>query len=126
MSKSNAKQTVAATLGTITTAATVVSNIFDTIGDGVGMLNRAVGTASEKQALNADYEMALFEDQLHEQISMQQAINRGEIERFFDADPRNRANYEQAYDSLAAAVQARRDKRAGVSNRPTQAPAFAA
>lgn len=110
----NGKQALSAVLGSVTTAAQSIGGIFATIGAGVGMVNRSVQTAAEKQEIATDYEMADFEDNLHTTATIARATQKIEINRFLDASPQNRAIFQSTYDDLAAAVAERRARRTGM------------
>ncbi|WP_373492489.1 hypothetical protein [Parasphingorhabdus sp.] len=112
------KLAVGAVLGAVTNAATSVSNIFDTASTGFGMMNRYVQSAAEKQASVIDYEMADYEEQLLITVSVERTRANREIQRFLDEDPANKAEFDTVYSNLQAAVQARRDERAGI--KPTR------
>lgn len=114
---SSIKATIATTLGAVTTAAQSVGSIFDTVGGGVSMVNRYVQTASEKQIIATDYEMADFEENLLAQVSIERTRQNREIVRFLDEDPANRAEYAEVQATLKDAVAARRAARSKGSNR---------
>jgi hypothetical protein len=118
MSQSSLKATLATTLGAVTTAAQSVGSIFDTIGGGVSMVNRYVQTASEKQVIATDYEMADYEENLLATVSIERTRMNREIVRFLDEDPLNRAEYVEVQAKLQEAVAARRAARTQGAGRP--------
>lgn len=111
----NGKQAIGAVLGSVTVAAQSIAGIFSTVGNGVGMLNRTVSAAAEKQEIAIDYEMADFEENLHINATLQRAVQKQEINRFLDATPGNRTVFEATYNDLASAVAERRAKRQGLA-----------
>lgn len=111
---SSPKVAIASVLGLVTTAAQSVSSIFDTAAGGIGMANRYVQAASEKQVVSIDYEMADYEEQLLNTVSVERTRANREIQVFLDEDPANKAEFDTVYANLQLAVQARRDARAGV------------
>lgn len=122
---SSPKMAIGAVLGLVTTAAQSVASVFDTAAGGIGMANRYVQAASEKQTVSIDYEMADYEEQLLNTVSVERTRANREIQLFLDEDPANKAEFNTVYANLQVAVQARRDARAGV--RPSRAaPAAAA
>lgn len=121
------KQAIGSVLGSIATAAQSVSGIFDAVSGGIGMANRYVQTASEKQVLATDYEMADYEEQLLDTITVERARAKREIQRFLDEDQANAAHFNAIYTELQLKVAERRAKREGVRFvRPEPAPEPAA
>lgn len=110
---SSPKVAIASVLGTITTAAQSVSSVFDGIASGIGMANRAIQTASEKQIIATDYSMADYEDNLLNSLAVERTRMNREITMFLDADPANRAEYADVRASLEEKVAARRAARSG-------------
>ena len=111
--QSSVKATIGSVLGSVTSVATSVGSLFDTAHGAIGMLNMAVVTASEKQAISTDYEMASFDDTCLNVTSIEQARQKREITRFFEEAPENKAMFDDCYGSVQLAVEARRKARAG-------------
>jgi hypothetical protein len=111
--QSSVKATIGSVLGSVTSVATSVGSLFDTAHGAIGMLNTAVITASEKQAISTDYEMASYEDTCLNVTSIEQARQKREITRFFEEAPENKAMFEETYASVQEQVAARRKARAG-------------
>lgn len=114
---SNLRTTVGSVLGTVTTVAQSVGSVFDAASGGIGMLNTYVQTASEKQAIGIDYEMADYEQDVLTRVSAQRTRQNREIKNFLDEHPGNAEEFEKVFTDLQEKVAARREAR--TKNRQT-------
>lgn len=104
-----ARGAVGSLFATISAIGTATTSLFDTANDGVGMLNRYVGDAAEKQRITSDYELATFEEKLLDDYSVEEAKRNREMRTFVAEDPDNRVLLETAHSRIKAAVEARRN-----------------
>ena len=103
MSVANTRMTFGAVLGTINEAATTVTATLSTASKAVGMLNRFVTDAADKQALRSKVDMYEFKTILVEEKAMTEALRKKSIEEFCK-DSTNAKHYSAAYDRLAEIV----------------------
>jgi hypothetical protein len=111
----SAKGAIGSIFGAVNATGTAVTSLLTTAADSVGMLNKYVADASEKQRITSDYDIATFEEKLLDDLSTDEAKRTREIQTFFAEAPENRASWETAHQRIKAAVAARRN--------PAQAPA---
>ena len=103
MSIANTRMTFGAVLGTVNEAATTVAATLSTASKAVGMLNRFVTDAADKQALRSKVDMHEFKTVLVEEKAMAEALRKKSIEEFCK-DATNAKHYSAAYDRLAEIV----------------------
>jgi hypothetical protein len=109
--KSNLKNTLAVSMGAITSIASSVGALFETTNKGISMLHRAVDTAAEKQSIGTDYDLAVYETNLHKAVSIEQARQNAEIKAFLTEKPENAQLFESSFNDIGALVAARRQAR---------------
>jgi hypothetical protein len=114
-----ARGAIGSLFATVSAIGTATTSLFDTANDGVGMLNRYVGDAAEKQRIASDYELATFEEKLLDEVTLDEAKRTREIKVFFAEDAENRGAFETAHARIKAAVLARRNP----SNNQAHSPA---
>ena len=100
---STTRLTFGAVLGSVNAAAGTITSTLDTATKAVGMLNRFVSDAADKQALRSKVDMHEFKNVLVEQKAMEEATRKKAIEEFCK-DSTNAKHYKAAYDRLAQLV----------------------
>ena len=103
MATATTRLTFGAVLGSVEAAAATVTSTLDTATKAVGMLNRFVSDAADKQNLRSKVDMHEFKTVLVEQKAMEEALRKKGIEEFCK-DSTNSKHYQAAYDRLAAIV----------------------
>lgn len=104
-----ARGAIGSVFATVSAIGTATTSLFDTANDGIGMLNRYVGDAAEKQRITSDYELATFEEKLLDDYSMDEAKRNREMKTFIAEDPDNGTLLQTAHARIQAAVAARRN-----------------
>lgn len=107
MSVSNARMTLGAALGTVTTGAQMITTTFTTVGDAVGMLGTAVSVAATKQKTRADLDLATFDITAKEEAVMRLAAGRKTIVDFCSKED-NKILYDSCSKDLEDALAARK------------------
>lgn len=96
----NARLTAAALLGTVTTAASTVTNTFDALNKGIGMLNSAVNDAAHAQEKRSLVNRRNFVKNLVRETAQQEAEALVRIEDFLKSNPAAAKHYAAAHDEL--------------------------
>lgn len=109
--KASLKNTFGTVLGAVTSAAGSISSLFETTNLAIGMGHKAVATASEKQAISTDYDLAAYEENLHKSVAIDQARQNSEIKAFLTERPENADLFKSSFDNIAELVAARRKAR---------------
>src|SRR4051812_2900458 len=101
------KAALGSVFGAVSSASSAVASLFGVATDSVGMLNKYVADAREKQNIASDYEMATFEEKLLDDHSIDEAKRNREMKLFIAEDPENRELLKSAHNRIKAAVAAR-------------------
>lgn len=98
----NTRVTVGALLGTVTTAASTVTNTFDALNKGIGMLNTAVNDAAFRQDNRSKIDRHLYVNNLIRDTAQQEAEANVRSEEFLKNNPAAAKHYAASYDELSA------------------------
>lgn len=93
-------------LGTVTATATAASDLIETAGLGVGMLNKFVREASTDQTERAVAHRATFRETVLREASMEIAVGNAEALEFCKQSEQNETLYMDAQSKLKAAFAA--------------------
>lgn len=97
----SAGSSVTALLGTVNNAATSVSSIFTTATKSVGMLDKFVSDAAERQEIRSVVDMNDFATKLAEEKAMEEAQRKLEVLKFTGPEGSdNERLYATAYDRI--------------------------
>jgi hypothetical protein len=108
MTTSSARQTVGTVFGTINTAAETVSTVLNTATKSVGMLDRFVSDASEKQIIRSVVDMDDFERMLLEEKSAEQAGRTVQVATFKALSTEHERLYDENHARISALLAARK------------------
>ena len=109
----NAKSTLGAVLGTVTTAAMTVTSVFEAGGTSAGMLNSYVSAAAEKQRDSIEIDLATHKTRLTDNFLIEETKRLMEMDVLFDANPKAKQFYEIATKRLEEALSARKSTASG-------------
>lgn len=104
----NARMTLGAALGTVTTAANTLSATFDAANKGIGMINTFVSDAAENQRLRSIANKERFTEQLIEDFAMEDALRAIKIDDFC-ADADKKRHFEERYYVYEALLRKKTD-----------------
>lgn len=104
----NARMTLGAALGTITTAANTLSSTFDAANKGIGMLNTLVSDAAENQKLRSKANRERFVTQLIEDSAMEDTLRARKIDDFCE-DADNKRHFEERYAVYESLLRSNKD-----------------
>ncbi len=96
----NTRVTVGALLGTVTTAASTVTNTFDALNKGIGMLNTAVNDAAFRQDKRSKVDRHLYVNNLIRDTAQQEAEATVRSQEFLDNNPKAAAHFKASFDEL--------------------------
>lgn len=96
----NTRVTAAALLGTLTTAASTVTNTFDAVNKGVGMLNTAINDAAFRQDKRSKIDRHLYVNNLIRETSEQEALANVRSEEFLKSNAAAIPHYKATFDTL--------------------------
>lgn len=97
----NTRMTAAALLGTVTTAASTVTNTFDALNKGIGMLNTAVNDAAFRQDKRSKIDRHLYVNNLIRDTAQQEAEANVRAEDFLKSNPAAAKHYEESFNELS-------------------------
>lgn len=95
------RSTMGAILGSVSGAATTVTDTLDTVNKSVGLLNRFVTKVSDKQVINDKLDMHEFASRLIEEKAMEEALRKKTILEFCKKEEGNQELFEEAYNRFA-------------------------
>lgn len=96
----NARLTAAALLGTVTTAASTVTNTFDALNKGIGMLNTAVNDAAFRQDKRSKIDRHLYVNNLIRDTAQQEAEANVRADEFLANNPKAAEHFKASFDEL--------------------------
>lgn len=96
--------TLGAILGTITTTAHTITSTFDAANKSVGMLNKLVSDASDRQNVRSKLDSAIFKATLHQDKAIELTESRRRIDDYIGQSERHRSLYETAFNELATVL----------------------
>jgi hypothetical protein len=108
-STASTRNAVGSLLGAVAAAGNSISSLFDTTAQGVGMVNKYVTTASQKQALEAEGELVDYEDRMLDRLATERAKSDKELRVFFKEDPANETSWQNHRQNLQKKIEARRN-----------------
>lgn len=100
-SSANVRVTGAALLGTVTTAASTVTNTFDALNKGIGMLNTAVNDAAFRQEKRSKVDRHLYVQNLIRDTAQAEAEATVRSEEFLKNKPAAAKHYEASFNELS-------------------------
>lgn len=106
MSAANSRMTLASVLAAVQTTANTATGALNAVNSAVGMANKYVTDAAQRQEVRSKLDMAIFERTLHQEKAQELAQSRINMENFAKQSAAHAAMYQQAYDELAAIIAA--------------------
>lgn len=100
MSMSNTGMTLGSIFGAITTTANTFSNSLDAVNNGVGMLNKMVTDAAQRQSIDSKLDMANYKKLAIQTKSQDLATSRLQAKTWMAQSPDHASMYEQAFSEL--------------------------
>lgn len=98
----NARVTLAAVLGTVQTTAHTITSTLDAANKSVGMLNKLVSDAAQRQDVRSKLDMAIFTATVHQEKAKELTESRIDVDTYIAKSERHASLYQSAYDELAA------------------------
>lgn len=98
--QATARLTLGSVFGTINSAATSVSSVFDTATKGINMANKFVTDASEKQNIRSIVDMHDFTEKLTEEKAMEETLRKKAILDFTNQSQDNKDLFEAGYNRI--------------------------
>lgn len=105
MSTANTRLTFGAILASVQTTANTFTNTLQAANAGVGMLNKFVADAAEKQAVRSTLDNAIFAKTLHQEKAQELTQSRLQVKEFCKQSKDHADFYESAYNELAEILQ---------------------
>lgn len=93
--------TFGAILGAVQTTASTFTNTLQAANAGVGMLNKFVADAAEKQAVRSVLDNAIFSKTLHQEKAKELTESRLEVISYCKQSSDHKTQYESAFNELA-------------------------
>lgn len=91
--QSNSRQALATVLGTVTAT-------FNTANQSIGMLNRKVSDAAQRQDIKSKLDMAIFKATIHQEKAQEYAGSLLKIDEYMAKSPRHAELYELCHTEL--------------------------
>lgn len=98
--QANTRVTLAAILGTVTTATSTVTNTFDALNKGIGMLNTTVNDAAFRQEKRSKIDRHLYVNNLIRDTAQQESEATLRSEEFLKSNPAAVKHYEASFNEL--------------------------
>lgn len=95
-----ARLTLGSVLGTVESAATSISSVFDTATKGINMANKYVSDASKKQNIRSIVDMHDFQNKLAEEKAMEETLRKKTILEFTNQSEENKNLFENAFNRI--------------------------
>lgn len=93
---------IATTLAAVTSAASAVTSVFDTVGTGANMMNSYVTEASKDQADKAKIHRQVFRSNLVTNAALEQNKLQIEVNAHLESNPAEAASFQQVHANLSA------------------------
>lgn len=106
MSAANSRMTLASVLAAVQTTANTATGALNAVNSAVGMANKFVTDAAQRQEVRSKLDMAIFERTLHQEKAQELATSRLAMEDFAKQSTAHAQAYQQAYDELASILSA--------------------
>lgn len=106
MTIANSRMTFGSILGAVQTSAVTITSTLDAANKAVGMLNKVVADASERQATRSILDNAIFKKTLHQEKAQELAESRIAALQYAKQSAEHGTQYQSAYDELAALLDA--------------------
>lgn len=101
MTVANSRMTFGAVLATVQTTANTVTNTLQAANSAVGMLNKFVSDAAQRQDVRSKLDNAIFEKTLHQEKAQELTASRLQVLEFCKQSADHATHYQAAYDELA-------------------------
>lgn len=98
--QATARLTLGSVLGTINSAATSVSSVFDTTTKAINMANKYVSDAADKQRIRSIVDMHDFTEKLSEEKAMEETLRKKTILEFTSQSKDNEELFNSAYNRI--------------------------
>lgn len=85
-------------LGSVSNAASTISNTLDAANQGIGMLNTFIGDMAQKQQLRSKADMEEYAHVLADEKAMEDATRRIGIAKFRETSEQHEALFTEAHD----------------------------
>lgn len=102
----NTRMTFGAVLATVQSTADTITSTLDAANSAVGMLNKTVTDAAQRQKVRSVLDMAIFSKTLHQEKAKELADSRVELLKYMEQSSEHRSNYEKAFEELEALMKA--------------------
>lgn len=100
MATANSRMTLGSILGAIQTTANTVTASLNAVNEGVGMVNKTVSNAAQRQEVRSKLDSAIFEKTLHQEKAMELTESRMVIRDYRKKSDDHSSMYETAYSEL--------------------------
>lgn len=105
MANKQAKQAIGSVLGAVGDAGEAVSATFNTVTRSVGMLNKFVADASDRQKVSSKLTMATFKEALIEEHTMNEVIRKQQIKEFISKDEFTADLFKETYSKFSSILE---------------------
>jgi len=99
-----ARVTLGSVLATVQTSANTVTNVLGAANSSVGMLNRFITDAADKQNVRSKVDMAMFKEQLTRDKAEEEAVSELRVIDFCKQSQNHASAYQKSYDRLSAII----------------------
>lgn len=100
--QSSSRQALGAIMGTVTTTAQTVTSTIDAANKGVGMLNKMVSDAAERQQTRSVLDNHIYTATLHQEKAKELTESRRTVDEYIKQSPRHAELYSSAFNELAS------------------------
>lgn len=100
--QSNGRQALGAIMGTVQTTANTISNTIGAANSAIGMLNKSVSDAAERQAIRSTLDNAIFTKTLHQEKAKELTESRLQVKQFMAQSEDHASMYQKSFEELEA------------------------
>lgn len=97
----NSRMTFGAILGAVQTSATTLTSSLDAANSAVGMLNKFVTDAANRQNVRSKLDNAIFEKTLHQEKAQELTESRLQVLNYCKQSAEHEQHYQSAFNELA-------------------------
>ena len=100
--QSSSRKALGAIMGTVTTTANTVTSTIDAANKGVGMLNKMVSDAADRQQTRSVLDNHIYTATLHQEKAKELTESRLEVKKFMSQSDDHADMYQTSFQELAS------------------------
>lgn len=102
MTVANSRMTFASVLGAVQTSANTITSTLNAVNAAVGMANKFVSDAAERQGVRSTLDNAIFTKTLHQEKAQELTESRLAVLQYTKQSAQHAEHYTTAYNELAS------------------------